>query len=524
MDTLFQPQQRLVGAVVQSAKDGQRVLCAQLPTGGGKGHVCCKLASMSKGRVLYIVRRELLHGVMADKFKDQLQCKVELEQGQNKPSRSLMPAKIIVATAQSLESRERYKSTAYEGITCVLVDECHEGYEGQGQKILEYFRSRGATIIGLSATPYTANKKPLTFFGTPVFGIGLKDFIEDGWLTRVKAVKHRVTALDHTLIDEQRGEWDEKVLDEVLWQERYAQQIRSLVLQTSNGEPSCVYCADKRQVRLFGEVFDRTGIPCSRLWSGMTDAERYENIAAFHEGRTKVILNCQILSYGWDYPPLRHVYMASPTRSLRAYEQKLGRLLRILPNTINSEMNKEERVAAIAASDKPFGTVHDITNTAETLKVKDVFDVLAEGLAKRVRKKKALHQQESNLPEGDVDTPTDTLEEIEEARQRMEEEIEKARKKRANLHVGHSFSNSDVGVFGERSPATGMRMLYGQYRGELVRNLPTNYLRSLLKNPPRPNKKGVMSASKKKMLRVIAAAEHTLELRASQNERRQQAE
>lgn len=514
MDELFDTQKGFVGAVIAAAKEGRRKICGQLPTGGGKGHVCCKLASLSQGRVLYIVRRELLHRVMADKFRAQLGCKVELEQGEHKPSKSLMPAKIIVATAQSLESRDRYKSSAYDNITCVLVDECHEGYEGKFQTVLEHFRTRGATVIGLSATPYRANKKPLDYFGVPVFAIGLKDFIEDGWLVRVRAVRHRVTALDHTLVDEQRTDWDERVLEEVLWQERYAQQIKSLVLQTSNGEPSCVYCADKKQVRLFGEVFDRSGVPVSRLWSGMTESERYENIEAFHEGRTKIILNCQILSYGWDFPPLKHVYMASPTRSLRTYEQRLGRLLRTLPNTITSDMNRDERVAAIAESDKPYGIVHDITNTAETLKVLDVFDVLAEGMAKKLRKKRKPKEDTGGEEQPPEEPPTDTLEDIEAARLRMEEEIEKARKKKANLHVGHSFSNQDVGVFGEASKAVGMRMLYGRYRGELVRNLPTGYLKRLLSQPaPRPNKKGVMSNSKKKMLQVRAVAERTLEMR-----------
>lgn len=103
-------------------------------------------------------------------------------------------------------------------------------------------------------------------------------------------------------------------------------------------------------------------IPNSVALTYLTDDEtRKEYIEGFKNGKYQVLINSVILTAGFDYPNLRHIIDAYPTKSARIYMQKIGRLVRVYKT-------------------KLFGTYHDISGNYESFgKVEDINFEFIEG-------------------------------------------------------------------------------------------------------------------------------------------------
>lgn len=76
------------------------------------------------------------------------------------------------------------------------------------------------------------------------------------------------------------------------------------------------------------EISSRLGI-CEAVYSGMDTKDRDRIINDFKSLKLKVVVQCKILSVGFDHPQLDAIIMAKPTNSLTFYYQYLGRGVRI---------------------------------------------------------------------------------------------------------------------------------------------------------------------------------------------------
>lgn len=98
------------------------------------------------------------------------------------------------------------------------------------------------------------------------------------------------------------------------------------------------------------------------LYSELPKKQRFDIINRFKEGSIKTIINCNILSLGFNYPELDHVIMARPTNSFAVYYQQLGRGVR------KHETKKNLLVTDLSKNIDRFGTIENITFE------KDIYD------------------------------------------------------------------------------------------------------------------------------------------------------
>jgi len=100
----------------------------------------------------------------------------------------------------------------------------------------------------------------------------------------------------------------------------------------------------------------------------------------------------------------------------------------------------------------------------------------------RTCKRRRRQQQEEAEGEG-VDV-------LAKAREIDEEFLREHKEKRARLLVGVTFDNSDRNPFDDpgksQKSKRGWRMLWGPYRGQLIRELPTDYLQSVSSRAKKP--------------------------------------
>lgn len=94
---------------------------------------------------------------------------------------------------------------------------------------------------------------------------------------------------------------------------------------------------------------------CEAVFSGMDTKDRDRIINDFKTLKLKVIVQCKILSVGFDHPQLDAIIMAKPTNSLTFYYQYLGRGVRIHPD------KKDCIVVDLSGNYKRFGKIETIS-------------------------------------------------------------------------------------------------------------------------------------------------------------------
>jgi uncharacterized protein (DUF3820 family) len=164
-------------------------------------------------------------------------------------------------------------------------------------------------------------------------------------------------------------------------------------------------------------------------------------------------------------------------------------------------MTLEQRVHAIASSDKPHFNIYDITDTSRSLQLVNALDLLdqmsRDNAERRERAMKALKDG------GDV---LDQIEAQDAIDQQVRLDDPELKQKRSRLLVGVSFGHEDRDLFSEpeapREKQRGWRMLWGPHKGKLLRDLPTDYLAAISR---RWSPKG---GGKSRALHAAIATEH----------------
>lgn len=504
MITLREYQGAAVQRAIGARKSGLNRISICLPVGSGKTAVMTELCRIAKRPIVISPSLNLMWQLHATMEK-WLSERVGVEQGLHRLNciRGLKERVAVCSYASMMSGRDahRYEQPSFDDTTLVIVDECHINVTPAFKRMMGHFERMGATTIGLSATPYRGRGKPLPYWSRPVYSYSLLQAIRDGYLVRPRAVICESRAIDLSIIEEVAHEWRDDQLNAVLEAERAVQEISSLVLQTFKGQPSAVYCNSVAQAKLLAEVFSRYGAQASIVYSDQNEEERKANMEAFTSGATKIICNVGILAYGWDFPQLINIYNAAPTQSLAVYEQRIGRGTRLLPGTIASGMDAEQRVKAIAASAKPHFNIYDITDASRSLQLVNALDLLdslaRENSERRARGMKALEAG------GDVLEQIEAQDEIDRAVRADDPDM---KKKRAKLIVGVSFGQEERDLFSApelpRERQRGWRMLWGPHRGKLIRDLPSDYLAALAR---RPAPKG---AGKGRQIHAAITSEH----------------
>lgn len=117
---------------------------------------------------------------------------------------------------------------------------------------------------------------------------------------------------------------------------------------------------DRRHVLVFVPTVEEAeelarNIPGSAALSGSTPAkQRRETVAAFKEGRLRVLVNVLVLAVGFDYTKIDMIVTAFSTASVAKYYQVLGRGIRIDPE------KKDCVVVDAGGNYERFGRIEDI--------------------------------------------------------------------------------------------------------------------------------------------------------------------
>lgn len=291
----------------------------------------------SPGKVLVIAHRTELVESNAEKIKwVNPELSVQIEQADLK---SNADADVISASIATIgrSGSDRIKKFNPEDFMAVVIDEAHHAAGSTYKRVLiEHFKTDDPNThimtSGWSATIRRNDGKGLDdLFDEIVYHKGIQDFIEEGWLTRLRGVRvgtdtnlNEVTTL--------AGDFNQGQLENAV-----NTPARNAVLYNAwkkhsldaGRKSTLVFCVDKAHARAVQETFGVNGVSAGLILGDTDRDERKNTLKMFSKREIPVLINVGVMTEGTDVPCIDTILMARPTQSSPLYIQIIGRGLRL---------------------------------------------------------------------------------------------------------------------------------------------------------------------------------------------------
>lgn len=308
-----------------------------LPTGCGKTRTALALVALTlaKGeRVLWLAHRGELLRQPADDVR-RLYPELAHLIGVVKAERRDYRARLVFASIQTV-TRQRHLDAVLEGgpFGLVVYDECHHSVSDANIALLNRLSESSRRFLGLTATVERGDKQSLDVFWSLAFSLPITQALAEGHLTPPRIVIDRIEGVDMDALKAEftdEGQIDYAGLGDYLITREVVPHTVSAIGRHAAQRRGVVFCCSVRQAVLTSERLNYEGIPSAWL-SGETPAgERAALIASHRAGGTRWLVNCDVLTEGYDDSTIDAIVLARPASSKPIYLQAVGRGLRRHP-------------------------------------------------------------------------------------------------------------------------------------------------------------------------------------------------
>jgi len=334
-------QKLAVEAIHASWAKGHKAPLVVCPTASGKTIIAASAMHLlwegREKRSLFLAhRRELL---------DQTAEKIHLVSpnvsiGIVQSSRNELGQNITVASIQTLAHRS--KSRLNELIAngpygLVVCDEAHHAVSKQWTGVLRKLREANPEMLlfGMTATPGRADGTALdSVFDDIAFERNLFDMIAHGWLVQPKGILVTLD-LDLDLVEKRNGDFVNAQLSQLMNTEHVNRAVVEAWQTFGHDRKTIVYAVDIDHGTALAQDFRDAGYAAESVSSKTKTKERDAIFARFRTGQTKLLVNVEIATEGYDEPSVEAILFARPTESQGLYAQILGRGLRLWPGKVD---------------------------------------------------------------------------------------------------------------------------------------------------------------------------------------------
>ena len=237
--------------------------------------------------------------------------------------------RVQVAAIQTLHARAiRSDRMAMPEAHLVVIDEAHRACAETYRKVIEAYPN--ARILGLTATPCRGDGRGLGgIFDSMIELPQVPDLIAKGHLvgTRVYAP----TGPDLKGVQVRMGDYVESQLADRMNTEKLVGNIVVHWLKHGEGRKTVVFAVNVGHSVHIRDEFVKCGVRAEHIDGSTPKAERDETLSRLARGEIDVVVNCMVLTEGWDMPDVGCCILARPTKQIGLYRQMLGRVLRPAP-------------------------------------------------------------------------------------------------------------------------------------------------------------------------------------------------
>lgn len=385
-------QQAALSAISSYAEQGGRRGLVAMATGLGKTVIFSALpGSLGDRRMLVLAHREELLDQAAAKIQ---QANPALHVGIEQADRHAPPgSNVVVASVQTLSmgNGRRLQALDASRYGVVVVDEAHHatartyvqclahfglapdlsdlaGYDDarsarrEVKDRFEAFRASPSApvLLGFTATPNRSDGGGLdAVFDEIVYSMDIRAGMESGWLCPI--IGRRIkTASSLDAVHTRAGDYAEAELaDAVDTPERNALAVAAYQ-EHAAGRQCLVFAVNVEHTRNLLAAFQAAGIPAGMVVGETAADSREEAVRAYKAGEIRALVNCMVLTEGFDAPETSCIIMARPTKSSLLYTQMLGRGTRLSPgnpgkNLLVLDLVDVARKAGAASLNTIFG-------------------------------------------------------------------------------------------------------------------------------------------------------------------------
>lgn len=359
-----------------------RSVLAVLPTGGGKTVCFAAIMHEHKGASAAVVHRKEIvaqiscalaqlgvkHRVIAPpQVVARIRRKHLKRFGKSLIDPHAMAGVISVQTltSKASENNRELQSWLLQVTLCVF-DEGHH-YVKQGLWAEAVRLMQRAKLLFVTATPERADGKGLGadndgFADVMIEGPTPQWLIENGYLC---GFQYKAPPSDFNVSDiplTASGDLDTRKMRQRIVESHLVGDVVRHYQEFCPGKRAIVFANDVETARETAAAFNAAGVAAAEL-NGETDqGDRDHTLDKFEDGTLKVLVNVDLFDEGFDVPGVDAVIMARATESLAKYLQMVGRALRVIYAKGFDLSTSAGRLAAIAASEKPYATVIDAVN------------------------------------------------------------------------------------------------------------------------------------------------------------------
>lgn len=362
-------------ALMREGAENYRRGLLYLPTGAGKTRVATEAivkmirSSASNGGepelgtpILWIAQSEILceQAILAwtdawRAYGDKRPLELTRYWGDYEADESLQDLQVVVATDDKLARMIDRGGHAHRWLReskLVVIDEAHTAGSATYTKILRWLgiqdTAAGAKterpLLGLTATPYRGTNVDINRLFVSRFGKRQLNALDEddpiGQLRDMKVlarVEHEVLDSDVVIEDsptEGRSGgvgWDDVsrgILTRLGDNLDRTQQLVDHIMDQDENWPILVFTPSVVSAHVTAALIRSLGRSADAVDGEMRGQQRRRKIEAFKRGETKILVNCDLLTQGFDAPKVRALYIARPTFSPNRYVQMVGRGLR----------------------------------------------------------------------------------------------------------------------------------------------------------------------------------------------------
>ncbi len=332
-------QEAAVAAIEASWDEGINRPAVVIATGGGKTTIFSDLIRRHAERLRKEGKRILVIA-HREELLEQAEARVKLQNpgiwtAIVKGSRGQKThnfADVVVASMQTLARPKRRKSV--DRIGMVIVDECHNAASKSYKDVLAHYGclDGGQTpTVGFTATLTRMTGGLPEVWQSVAYTKGIAALIREGYLVPPTA-KSIDVGLNLATTRVTAGDLNTGDIASALEDSEAFTAIAESWCEQANGRQTIVFMPNVATAEKMVEAFHRVCGATAEVVTGQTPStERKAAYDRFNSGETRILVNCMVLTEGFDAPSTSCVIIGRPTINPGLYIQMVGRGLRLSP-------------------------------------------------------------------------------------------------------------------------------------------------------------------------------------------------